>query len=122
MKRRDFGKAIATGAAGAALGAPLAATQAKPSRKAAMHVGCQSGGVTTENLEFKARHGVFNIDGDEPKRIEGKGWDLEDSLRKRDACEKYRHQARGLSPVALARDRNHPVPGDHAGAEPAARS
>jgi mannonate dehydratase len=88
MRRRDFGRAVATGTAGAALVAPLAG-QTRPVRKAAMHVGCQSGGTTIENLEFKARHGVFNIDGDEPKHLEGKGWDLDDSLRKREACEKY---------------------------------
>ena len=54
-----------------------------------MKVGCQSGGTTKENLEFKARCGVFNIDGGAPKMIEGVGWDLEDSLAKREACEKY---------------------------------
>ncbi|MEP7269239.1 MAG: mannonate dehydratase, partial [Saprospiraceae bacterium] len=54
-----------------------------------MKVGCQSGGTTKENLEFKARMGVFHIDGGEPKTIPGKGWDLDDSFRKRDACEKY---------------------------------
>ena len=54
-----------------------------------MKVGCQSGGTSIENLEFKARHGVFHIDGGSPKMIEGKGWDLADSLAKREACEKY---------------------------------
>ena len=54
-----------------------------------MKVGCQSGGTTVENLEFKARHGVYNLDGGMPKMIKGKGWDLEDSLAKREACEKY---------------------------------
>lgn len=54
-----------------------------------MKVGCQSGGTTKENLEFKARHGVFNIDGGAPKMIEGFGWDLDDSLGKKEACEKY---------------------------------
>ena len=58
-------------------------------RKVLMKVGCQSGGTTIENLEFKARHGVFNIDGGMPEIIEGVGWDLEDSMRKREACEKY---------------------------------
>jgi mannonate dehydratase len=43
-----------------------------------MKVGCQSGGTSTENLEFKARHGVFNLDGGAPTTIPGKGWDLED--------------------------------------------
>jgi mannonate dehydratase len=92
MKRRDFGKAIATGATGAALAATLSAKSNPPAtaaKKALMHVGCQSGGTTTANLEFKARHGVFHLDGDEPKHIDGKGWDLDDSLAKRDACEKY---------------------------------
>ena len=54
-----------------------------------MKVGCQFGGVNTKDLEFKARHGVFNIDGGSPKIIKGVGWDLEDSLAKREACEKY---------------------------------
>jgi mannonate dehydratase len=54
-----------------------------------MKVGCQSGGTSVKNLEFKARCGVFNIDGGAPKMIEGVGWDLEDSLAKREACEKY---------------------------------
>lgn len=60
-----------------------------PAKKVLMKVGCQSGGTTEDNLAFKARHGVYNIDGGMPKFVPGKGWDLEDSLRKRDACEKY---------------------------------
>jgi len=32
---------------------------------------------------------VFHIDGGSPKFIEDVGWDLEDSLAKKDACEKY---------------------------------
>lgn len=60
-----------------------------PKQKILMKAGCQSGGTTVENLEFKARHGIFNIDGGMPKFVEGKGWDLADSLAKRDACEKY---------------------------------
>ncbi len=54
-----------------------------------MKVGCQHGGTGKENLEYLARHGVFNIDGGSPKVIEGVGWDLDDSLAMRDACEKY---------------------------------
>ena len=62
----------------------------KASRKPMlMKVGCQRGKVNTPNLEFLARHGVFNFDGWWPKTIEGVGWDLDDSLAKRDACEKY---------------------------------
>ena len=54
-----------------------------------MKVGCQHGGTGKENLEFLARHGVFNMDGGAPKVIPGVGWDLEDSLAKKEACEKY---------------------------------
>jgi mannonate dehydratase len=54
-----------------------------------MKVGCQHGGTTKENLEYLARHGVFNMDGGSPKVIEGVGWDLDDSMAKREACEKY---------------------------------
>ena len=54
-----------------------------------MKVGCQHGGTGKENLEYLARYGVFNIDGGSPKFIEGLGWDLDDSMAKREACEKY---------------------------------
>jgi mannonate dehydratase len=91
MKRRDFGKVVA----GAALG-PLVGKRTDQknqngasARKALMHVGCQSGDTSKESLEFKARHGVFHIDGGSPKAIAGVGWDLEDSLAKKQACEKY---------------------------------
>ena len=58
-------------------------------KKALMKVGCQHGGTGKENLEYLARHGVFNMDGGAPKFIDGVGWDLEDSLAKKEACEKY---------------------------------
>ena len=54
-----------------------------------MHPGCQHGGTGKKNLEFLARHGVFHIDGGSPKFIKGVGWDLEDSLKKKEECEKY---------------------------------
>src|SRR5690606_35149750 len=96
MKRSEFVKILGGGAMGAAV-APVACTASgqkestaqKSTKPILMKVGCQSGGTSEENLQFKARHGVFNIDGGAPKMIEGKGWDLEDSLRKREACEKY---------------------------------
>jgi len=53
-----------------------------------MKVGCQSGGTTKKTWNSKPLR-VFNIDGGAPKMIEGVGWDLEDSLAKREACEKY---------------------------------
>lgn len=92
MKRNHFLKAITAGSVGAAVFGPdhaKAATKPAPPKKVLMKVGCQSGGTSVENLEFKARHGVFNIDGGAPKIIPGKGWDLEDSLAKKEACEKY---------------------------------
>lgn len=101
MKRRNFVKSIATGAVGAAVaiggmsniveGRDKAERQPPPQqkKKILMKVGCQSGGTTKENLEFKARHGVYNIDGGAPKYIKGVGWDLQDSLAKKEACEKY---------------------------------
>jgi mannonate dehydratase len=62
---------------------------AEPKKKVLMKVGCQHGGTTKQNLEYLARHGVFNIDGGSPKFIDGIGWDLDDSLAKKEACEKY---------------------------------
>ncbi len=99
MERRNFVKAITVGSLGAlALGSSASASslennpsenQSPAVKRVFMKVGCQSGGTTTENLEFKARHGVFNIDGGSPKFIKGVGWDLADSLAKKEACEKY---------------------------------
>ena len=96
IERRSFVKALSLVSTGALL-QPFAPSFAEKETKekvvakknVLMKVGCQSGGTTKENLEFKARHGVFNIDGGSPKYIPGKGWDLEDSLRKKEACEKY---------------------------------
>lgn len=101
MQRRAFVKTLTAGSAGAVLlsgtmgTAACGGTQkiademAAPKKKLLMKVGCQSGGTSTANLEFKARHGVFNIDGGAPKEIKGVGWDLQDSLAKKEACEKY---------------------------------
>lgn len=91
MKRSNFLKTVATGTASAmVLGTEKAvANMPNPPKKMLMKAGCQSGGTTIENLEFKARHGIYNIDGGSPKTIPGKGWDLEDSLKKKEACEKY---------------------------------
>ena len=83
MKRNNFLKAITASSVGAALlnsSDAKASTEVKAAapKKTLMTVGCQSGGTTIENLEFKARHGVYNIDGGSPKTIVGKGWDLAD--------------------------------------------
>jgi mannonate dehydratase len=85
-------KVLTAGTVGATVLSPsesLAKMDAKKPKKVLMKVGCQSGGTSKENLELKGRCGVYNIDGGSPKFIEGKGWDLEDSFRKRDDCEKY---------------------------------
>jgi mannonate dehydratase len=101
MQRRRFVQALTAGAAGAVVtGGPmtaLAAGQQQSGKGNAplqeklrpMKVGCQHGGTSTKNLEFLARHGVFNMDAGEPKFVTGAGWDLEDSLAKKEACEKY---------------------------------
>ena len=54
-----------------------------------MKVGSQRGGTSQRNLEYLARHGVYNMDAGSPKKIKGVGWDLEDSIAKREACEHY---------------------------------
>ena len=98
--RRSFVKSIALGSVGTALlgnAIPAAAitkneiqkTSDSPKKKVLMKVGCQYGGTTIKNLELKARHGVYNIDGGSPAYIKGVGWDLQDSLAKKEACEKY---------------------------------
>ena len=69
--------------------AAAAAPVSTEKKKVLMKVGCQHGGTGQKNLEYLARHGVFNMDGGSPKFIEGVGWDLEDSLRKKEACNKY---------------------------------
>ncbi len=100
LERRNFFKTLAAGSVGAIVlssskNVSAIVSSSKPGnpipekKKVLMKVGCQSGGTTVENLEFKARHGVFNIDGGAPKYIEGVGWDLNDSLAKKEACEKY---------------------------------
>lgn len=100
LKRRELIKVIGKGSLGVfALGsaagcAPQEAaaeeTAEQPAKKPMlMKVGCQHGGTGKENLEYLARHGVYNMDGGSPKFIEGVGWDLDDSLAKKEACEKY---------------------------------
>jgi mannonate dehydratase len=98
MQRRNFFKVMGAGSMGAlAAGCNPTPNEANnievdapaPKKKVLMKVGCQHGGTSKENLEYLARHGVFNIDAGSPNFIEGVGWDLEDSLAKKEACEKY---------------------------------
>lgn len=93
IKRRNFFKTLTAGSIGTFAFGCAPETPAKEikekKKKVLMKVGCQHGGTGKENLEFLARHGVFHMDAGAPKYIEGVGWDLEDSLAKREACEKY---------------------------------
>ena len=103
LKRRKFFKKLGIGSLGAVAMActseapkreenPLVENTAKDiveKKQVLMKVGCQHGGTGKQNLEFLARHGVFNIDGGSPKFIEGVGWDLEDSMAKKEACAEY---------------------------------
>jgi mannonate dehydratase len=100
MERKTFFRLFGAGSAGMATIPAIISSVAlrnipgksgnnQPKKQVLMKVGCQSGGTTKESLEFKARCGVYHIDGGSPKMIEGIGWDIEDSLAKREACEKY---------------------------------
>ncbi|HRI78738.1 MAG TPA: mannonate dehydratase, partial [Cyclobacteriaceae bacterium] len=96
MKRRNFINTLGTGSLAAVTIGSSGFTELshakntiQEKKKVLMKVGCQSGGVTVKDLEFKARHGVFNIDGGAPKFIPGTGWDLQDSLDKKEMCAKY---------------------------------
>lgn len=90
----SIGVAAVAGSVGAITSGSGAASsegtqEIKPKKPIQMKVGCQHGGTGKQNLEYLARHGVFNMDGGAPKVIDRIGWDLEDSLLKREACEKY---------------------------------
>lgn len=99
LNRRKLLKNISTGSLGIfALGSAssLASAEdrrtapiANPGKASNIYLGCQHGGTGKENLEYLARHGVYHMDGGSPRYIEGKGWDLDDSLTKKEACEKY---------------------------------
>jgi mannonate dehydratase len=72
MERRGFVRAVTVGTvAGLALGPVISASASERSQSqkqstirkmVLMKVGCQSGETTIDNLEFKARNGVFNKD------------------------------------------------------------
>ena len=102
MKRRDFGRVLAVGSISAITancekGTAPQKTEVQPKKKALMHVGGDDhslipgskSSTSKENLEFKARHGVYHIRSGRPRTIEGIGWDIDDSIAKKEACEKY---------------------------------
>lgn len=92
MQRRQFIQTMACAPAAMTV-ATAPGTEHRPTQSPVvaerMKTGCQHGGTNTRNLEFLARHGVFNMDAGSPRFIEGVGWDLDDSLAMKDACEKY---------------------------------
>ena len=125
MKRKNFIKVIGAGSIGTLAtfftGCTFSGTaNGTPKKKVLMKVGCQSGGTTERNLEFKARYGVYNIDGGAPRMIEGVGWDLEDSLAKREACEKYgiTLEAYHLPLPSSGIENRHPMPNIMLGKSP----
>ncbi|MBH54841.1 MAG: mannonate dehydratase [Opitutaceae bacterium] len=93
MKRRTFNKLITAGAVGALSAGGFSCSQSntkKTAKKPAlMHVGCQRGDVTIKELEFKARHGIKNIDGKAPNLIQGVGWDLDDAKLRKHRAARY---------------------------------
>ncbi len=93
MKRRTFNKLITAGAVSAMATGTMSCSKnpnALVAKKASlMHVGCQRGDVTKEELQFKARHGVYHIDGRAPKMIDGVGWDIADARRRNEMAAEY---------------------------------
>src|SRR5690606_13883920 len=67
-----------------------AAAAAPVRRELLMTLGCQSrNGVTQENLEFLARHGVYHMDPGAPATLPDGRWDLDDALRQQEEASKY---------------------------------
>ena len=102
MKRRDFGKTLASGVIGAGVAgsvAPSSASAAPPPRKnTLMHVGGdyhyvaggQGADITGKaNLEFNLRHGAKHLTAQISKRSPDGAWDLDDLTRMKDNCDKY---------------------------------
>ena len=102
MKRRDFGKTLASGVIGAGVAgsvAPFSANAAAAPRKnTLMHVGGdyhynaggRGGDLTGKaNLEFNVRHGVKHLTSQMTKRSADGGWDLDELKRMKDSCDKY---------------------------------
>ena len=81
MKRRDFGKIIASAAAGSAVS--LNKNLYGKSKKAKMYVGAQAFGTSVKELQFLTRHGVNHLDG--PTF----GWVLDDMLRAKEQCAEH---------------------------------
>jgi mannonate dehydratase len=100
MKRRDFGKSLATGA-GLAAASPITMAQSghasKPRKNLLMHVGGDyhsvAGGPGTDmtakaNLDYNLRHGVKHLTAQVRKVGPDGAWDSDELKRMRDNCDK----------------------------------
>jgi mannonate dehydratase len=105
IKRRDFGKTLARGAAGASVactvGAQVAQAQTgstpKPRKNSLMHVGGDyhsvaggpNGDITGKaNLEYNLRHGVKHLTAQVRNVASDGAWDSDELNRMRDNCDK----------------------------------
>src|SRR4030095_7772099 len=102
MKRRDFGKTLATGVIGAGVAnsvAPFSSTvAAAPRKNTLMHLGgdyhyvaggCGADIVGKTNLEFNLRHGVKHLTAQISKKTPEGAWDFDELKRMKDSCDKY---------------------------------
>ena len=94
MRRREFGGAVLSGAAGVSVAAAAPAVRA-PGKNALMHVGgdyhsVAGPGITSkENLEYNLRHGVKHLTVQMKKVSPSAGWDLDDLKRMKDDCDRH---------------------------------
>jgi mannonate dehydratase len=105
IKRRDFGKALASSAAGAGLAGDIssqaalaeAAQPPKPRKNTLMHVGGDyhsvAGGAHADmtaraNLEYNLRHGVKHLTAQVRKVAPDGAWDADELRRMKDNCDK----------------------------------
>ncbi len=93
MKRRDFGRNVIGGAAGAS-GIAFAQPAHAPRRNTLMHVGgdyhsVAGAGITSkENLEYSLRHGVRHLTAQLKQRPDGGGWDPDEMKKMKDDCDR----------------------------------
>jgi mannonate dehydratase len=100
IKRRDFGKALVSGAAGAGIASEVALAQSgrapKPKKNLLMHVGGDyhsvAGGPGADmtaktNLEYNLRHGVKHLTAQVRKVSPDGAWDADELKMMKDNCD-----------------------------------